>query len=43
MKEINIQIDNDIKAASLGELAEELQAMRFAFAILFTQLSHDVR
>lgn len=43
MKEEDIQVNNEVKATSVGELAEELQAMRFAFAVLFTQLSPDVK
>ncbi|WP_262287651.1 hypothetical protein [Pantoea sp. Marseille-Q5743] len=38
-----IPINNEVQHGSLDELAEELKAMRFAFAILYTQMPKEVQ
>lgn len=38
-----VAINNEVQHGNLNELAEELKAMRFAFAILYTQMPKEVQ
>ena len=43
MKEENILLNNEVDTSSAEALGEDLKALRFAFAILYTQLEPNVR
>ncbi|HBU9918667.1 hypothetical protein HPS27_10355 [Klebsiella aerogenes] len=43
MKEEFVPVENEVDTSSLEALGEELKAIRHAYAILFTQLSPQIK